>query len=211
MPIPNPAPVAGQLPAKAASQPMGQSTKPDWRDLSASQRAALAPLAAQWPGITEGQKRKWLALSQNFSALTPTEQAVMHTRMMEWVSLSAQQRSQARLNFAVAREVPVDQRLAHWEAYQALSPEQKQKLAASSTAKPMGAAPAVKPVAPSKLTVTPAATASAPGTTTTAGRSAPRIATGAHQIDRQTLQPKTVPFQIPAPPAEIEHEPPSTP
>lgn len=194
-------------PAKAASQPATlTSTKPDWRDLSASQRAALAPLAAQWPGITEGQKRKWLALSQNFSSLTAAEQATMHTRMTEWVSLSAQQRSQARLNFAVAREVPANERMAQWEAYQALSPDQRQKLAASAPAKPMGAAPAVKPVAPNKLTITPATTQPAPGTPTAAGRVTPRIATGAHQINRQTLQPKAAPFAIPAPPPEIEHE-----
>jgi len=194
-------------PAKAASQaPALANTKPEWRDLSAAQRAALAPLATQWPGITEGQKRKWLALSQNFSTLTAAEQATMHTRMTEWVSLSPQQRSQARLNFAVTREVPANERLAQWEAYQALSPDQRQKLAASAPAKPMGAAPAVKPVAPNKLAITPAATVPTPGTPTAAGRLTPRIATGAHQIDRQTLQPKAAPFPIPAPPPEIEHE-----
>lgn len=184
------------------------STKPDWRDLTSAQRAALAPLALQWPTLTEGHKRKWLALSQNFSSLTAAEQATMHARMSEWVALSAQQRSQARLNFAGMRNVPADQRLAHWEAYQALSPDEKQKLAASAPTKPMGAAPAIRPVASSKLAVTPATAASATGPTTPMGRSTPRIATAPHQIDRQTLQPKAPPFQIPTPQAEIEHETP---
>lgn len=181
-------------------------TKPAWTDLTAAQRSALSPLASNWPTITVAQKRKWLALSENFSALPESDQRVMHRRMAEWVALSPQQRAQARLNFAQARGVPPEQRMAHWEAYQALSPEQKQKLVAAGQTQPVGAAPAVRPVAANKLTVTP--TAAFPNAASVSGgKPTPRIATQAHQVDRQTLLPQTVQFTVPVPSAEGEVEP----
>ena len=105
--------------------------------------------------MDEAQKRKWLALSRNFAALPSAEQAKLHSRMREWVALSPTQRIQARLNFAETKKVQVDNRLAKWEAYQALSPEEKRKLAATAMPRPPGAAPAIKPVSPQKLVVPP--------------------------------------------------------
>lgn len=83
----------------------------------------------------------------------------MHGRMSEWVALSPQQRAEARLNFAKTRELSKqltpEEKKAKWQAYQALSPEEKQKLAAKASSKPAGAATAVKPVARQKLAVIP--------------------------------------------------------
>jgi hypothetical protein len=45
------------------------NTKPDWKELTAAQKQALSPLSQLWPTMTEAHKRKWLALSQNFSQL----------------------------------------------------------------------------------------------------------------------------------------------
>lgn len=177
-------------------------TKPSWSELTATQREALAPLATSWPTITVAQKRKWLALSQNFDALAMPDQRIMHRRMADWAALSTQQRAQARLNFAQARDVPAQQRVAHWETYQALSTEQKQKLAAASQTLPAGAAPAMRPVAPNKLTITP--TAVQGNGSVTGGKPTPRIATQAHQVDRQTLLPQTVQFTVPVPFVEGE-------
>jgi hypothetical protein len=114
----------------------------------------LQPLAAQWGSLSEGQKRKWIALSKNYARLTPIEQATLHSRMTDWVALSPQQRSQARLNFADsnAKQLSADDKKAKWEAYQSLSPEAKKRLAERATPKPGGAAGAVKPVPPQKLT-----------------------------------------------------------
>jgi hypothetical protein len=196
-------PTVGVAPASAAPVTL---TKPAWTDLTAAQRSALSPLASNWPTITVAQKRKWLVMSEHFSALPETDQRVMHRRMAEWVALSPQQRTQARLNFAQARGVPPEQRMAHWEAYQALSPEQKQKLVAAGQTQPVGAAPAVRPVAASKLTVTPT-TAFPNAATVPGGKPTPRIATQAHQVDRQTLLPQTVQFTVPVPSAEGEVDP----
>lgn len=124
------------------------------------QQQALRPLASSWnTTISEPQKRKWLEISKNYPSLSPEEQATMHSRMNEWVTLSPQQRAQARLNFArtkeLSKQLTSEEKKAKWETYQALSPEEKQKLAAKASPKPLGAATAVKPVAPQKLAPVP--------------------------------------------------------
>jgi hypothetical protein len=124
------------------------------------QQQALKPLALSWnTTLSQQQKRKWLEISKNYPSLPPEGQATMHSRMNEWVSLSPQQRAQARLNFGktkeLSKELTPDEKKAKWQAYQALSAEEKQKLAAKASPKPSGAATAVKPVAPQKLAAVP--------------------------------------------------------
>ena len=133
----------------AASAPAAKAvtSKPLWGGLTAEQQAALKPLAPYWNGISEPHKRKWLALSRNFAAMTPEDQTTLHSRMTEWAGLSAQQRAQARLNFAEVKRLPVDERKAKWEAYQALSEDEKRKLADSArSARPASVAVPTRPV-----------------------------------------------------------------
>ena len=130
-------------------------TKSGWAELTPAQQAALQPLAPSWGGISEAQKRKWIALSRDFRNLSPAERATLHGRMTEWANLSPVQRSQARLNFAQTSRLSNAEKKAQWQAYQALSPEQKQQLAAGGQVLPSGAAPALKPVGPNKLAVVP--------------------------------------------------------
>lgn len=152
-----------QRPPSPASAPTsGKTTAPGpaWSQLTPMQQQALAPLASNWnTSMSEPQKRKWLEISKNYAALTPQAQATLNSRMNEWVALSPQQRAQARLNFGktleLSRQLTPEEKKAKWEAYQALSPEEKQKLAATASPKPSGAATAVKPVAPQKLTIVP--------------------------------------------------------
>jgi hypothetical protein len=143
------------LPAAAASKAAKATGGPAWSELSAPQQQSLAPLAVQWGTISEAQKRKWIALSQNYPKLAPDEQAKLHSRMTEWVALSPQQRTQARLNFADTRKIPPDDKKAKWEAYQSLTPEERARLAADAKPKAAGAAAAVKPVPPQKLAQVP--------------------------------------------------------
>ncbi|NDP63697.1 DUF3106 domain-containing protein [Polaromonas sp.] len=138
---------------------------PAWSQLTPSQQQALAPLASSWnTSMSDAQKRKWLEISKNYGALTPQAQATLNSRMNEWVALSPQQRAQARLNFGktleLSRQLTPDEKKAKWEAYQALSPEEKQKLAATASPRPSGAATALKPVATQKLATVPARAAS---------------------------------------------------
>lgn len=130
---------------------------PSWSALSNSQKLALYPLAERWALLSEIQKRRWLALAQTFPALPKQEQEKLHSRMTEWASLSAQQRNQARLNYATSNRLARDNKLAQWEAYQALSEEERRILAARAAPKPQGAATALSPAPARKLAQIPAA------------------------------------------------------
>ncbi len=163
-------------------------TKPVWSQLTPAQQQALAPLAATWNTLSEVQKRKWLALSRNFPRMSGAEQDKLHSRMSEWVALSPQQRTQARLNFGETKQLAPDDKKAKWDAYQALSPEQKSKLAASA-AKPPATAPALKPVPPEKRAEIPKPKPVA---------KIPRIAAAPGQIDHNTLLPQPAPSPAPA-------------
>jgi hypothetical protein len=164
-------------PARAAAK---QPTKPLWTELTEPQRQALAPLAPAWDGVNEAQKRKWLALSRNYPKMSVDEQAKLHSRMTEWATLSPAQRTQARLNFGETQNLSPDDKKAKWEAYQALPPEEKRKLAAGA-AKPPSTAAAVKPVPAQKLATVPQPKQVV---------KPPRIAAGAHQVDQNTLLPQ---------------------
>lgn len=176
-------------------------TGPGWETLTTPQKLALYPLAERWALISEAQKRRWLALAANFSVLPEEEQAKFHDRMTDWASLSAQQRNQARLNYAVTNRLARDDKRAQWEAYQALSDEEKRALAARAAPKPKGAATALRPVSPKKLAQVPAATQAnpsrpnAPKIPPVLDHSAPRVAAPV----TPTAPPATgVPTQNPA-------------
>ena len=157
-----------QQPSTPVSSPPSSkppASGPAWSQLTPLQQQALAPLASSWnTSMSEPQKRKWLEISKNYGTLTPQAQATLNSRMSEWVALSPQQRAQARLNFGktleFSKQLTPEEKKAKWEAYQALSLEEKQKLAATASPKPSGAATAVKPVAPQKLATVPAQPAS---------------------------------------------------
>ena len=132
---------------------------PGWTELSAVERDILKPLASSWSALSPGHKSKWRQMAKSYPSLPTEEQVKMQGRMKEWVALSPQQRNQARLNFAttkeLSKELTPDEKKAKWQAYQALSEEEKRKLAAKAPPKPMGAAATAKPVAPQKLATVP--------------------------------------------------------
>lgn len=151
---------AGAQVASPASAPVAAKTmavsRPLWVDLKAEQQEALRPLEPHWDSLTEAHRRKWIAVSRNFGALTPDGQQTLHSRMSEWAKLSYQQRAQARLNFAEIQGIATDRRKSKWDAYQALSEEERANLAKRAAMRPPGAAMPVQPVPASKLAVTPA-------------------------------------------------------
>jgi Protein of unknown function (DUF3106) len=123
-----------------------------WDKLTPTQKVALQPLSANWASLTEGHKRKWIAVSANFAQFSPEDKTKLHSRMTDWASLSAKQREQARINFAQTKTLTPSDKQAKWETYKALPPETKQALANINVApKPTGAATAAKPVAKDKL------------------------------------------------------------
>ncbi|MBK7503085.1 MAG: DUF3106 domain-containing protein [Polaromonas sp.] len=113
--------------------------------LTESQKSALAPLESVWANISPVKKQKWLDISVGYHLLSPEGQSTLHFRMKEWASLTKKQREQARQNFAQAKKLSPDDKQIKWQAYQALSPEEKLKLAkANQSTKVTGAAPALK-------------------------------------------------------------------
>ena len=178
---------AQTLQASAANPPARSSAAPasnsSWQSLQSSQKKALAPLAPHWAQISQAQKNKWLAMSNNFDNLSTKEQAILHERMAEWASLTPQQRAQARLNFNQTKTLDADAKKTQWEAYQALSPEDKKKLAAQQTTGIRGAATASKAASPNK--VIPLSGKSIPAEAATKS-------TSSIVIDKKTLLPTIV-------------------
>ena len=177
--------VSGQAPVRPPPvriTPPYRSESIPWSDLTPQQQQALAPLGASWGSLSEAHKRKWLALSSNYGGLPPPEQARLRSRMTEWATLSPQQRTQARLNFAESQQVDAVDKRAKWEAYQALPPEEKRRLAAGATTMPPPppTAPAVRPVPRQNLTRIPPRMRG----------DNPRMAVPPGQVDRNTLLPR---------------------
>lgn len=154
-----------------------------WQNLKAQQKTALAPLAPHWLQMSVAQKNKWLAMSNNFDNLSAKEQATLHERMVDWASLSPQQRAQARLTFNETKSLGSDEKKNQWEAYQALSTDEKKKLAAQQKTGIQGAATASQAPPPGKVIRLP-------------GKSTPGAGSGKSSagtvIDKKTLLPTTV-------------------
>ncbi len=146
---------AGQTEPKTELTAASVETSPRWSELSEPQQKALVPLQGLWPTLEANRKRKWLAIAQHFAEMSESSQALAQERMREWAALTPLQRSQARLSFAQLQQLSGDEKLAKWEAYQALNEEEKQKIPSSKPVLLKGAALAVKPVSPEKLTNTP--------------------------------------------------------
>jgi hypothetical protein len=147
---------ARSFPAPKIAQ-LKLNTKSAWKDLNPTQQQALMPLAEHWNKLEEERRRKWLVISRNFPSLSPAEQAKMHSRMAEWVTLSQQQRNQARQNYTQTQKLSPEEKARQWQAYQALSPEEKKKLATQAPVKPVGAAVVKSAPSPklAKVPVTP--------------------------------------------------------
>ena len=129
--------------------------EPRWEQLSAAEQQSLQPLALIWISLSQGHRRKWLALSKNYPAMSDADREKLQSRMAEWAALKPKEREQARLNLAQTKKLPPDARAATWEAYQALTEEERRALLDKAPKKPSGAAIAAKPVAPSKLAEVP--------------------------------------------------------
>ena len=191
--------------------PPAKGEGPGWEALNTEQKLALYPLAERWVFLGSLQKRRWLALAQTFPSLPEEEQTRLHDRMTAWASLSAQQRNQARLNYAVTNRLSQEDKRSQWDAYQALSEEEKRLLAADAPAKPAGAATALRPVAPQKLAKVPAAIQAGP-----TRANPPKIT----PVDPHTPRPVVAPASVvtpadttssPAAPVVVETNPVATP
>ena len=150
------APAAAGMVAPAAPGVKQAVTKPLWKDLTLAQQVALEPLQSEWDTMVGLRKKKWLDIANRYSSMKPDEQARVHERMVEWVKMTPEQRTQVRRNFARAQKIDPTQKSAQWEEYQQLPDEQKKELAAKAATKkqvvnlPTPAQSKMKTVAPIK-------------------------------------------------------------
>lgn len=193
-----------------------------WTQLSAVQKQVLAPLEREWASIDAPHRAKWLEVAMRFPSLSTDERTRLQTRMADWARMTPLERSRARLQFQETRQLPLDERQAQWQAYQALSEDQRKAL--SQRAKPAakqvsGAANgsatlATMPpgksnlvqttTAPRARAVTPTAQQARPGATTTTMTTRatppahnqpgmPKIAATKGFVDPSTLLPQRGP------------------
>jgi hypothetical protein len=203
--------LAGLAVARAAPE-----APPSWAALGPAQQQALAPLQQQWAGIDADRKKKWLQVADRYARLSAAERERLHERMADWARMSPEQRARARLQFQENRRLPPEERQARWEAYQALSEDERRTLAARREPAEHPAAPApaagsgskrniVQPVAtPPRKVVSPTVVQARPGATTSpvTQRAAPpahhqaglpKVAATPGFVDRATLLPKRGP------------------
>lgn len=214
---------AAQSASQTASPPVSpRATASAWANLTPAQKQALSPLEREWASIDAQRQSKWLVLAARFATMPTDERARLHARMAEWARLTPAERSRARLQFQDARQVPANERQAKWQAYQALSEDDRHALAqkakpAARAASGPGAAAATKPAGaagkqnmvqatavPRSRAVSPTSQQVRPGATTTAittrtpppthnQAGLPKIAATSGFVDPSTLLPKRGP------------------
>lgn len=134
-------------------------SRPVWASLTVAQQQALGPLKSEWAQIDVSRKQKWLELAARMPAMSPPERERIQQRMADWVRLSPSERGRARLQFQEAQQLAPGDRKDRWEAYQALSTDQRQALAAQAGAKATSSASAPRSDAKRNVVPLPAATA----------------------------------------------------
>ena len=134
---------------------------PSWRSLTPGQQAALAPLKPEWGTIDAARKEKWLDVANRMPSMGATERSRIQQRMSEWVRLSPAERGRVRIQFQEARKVAPGGREQQWQAYQALTEDERRELAekAAASRRPPAvarAAPGAPPTRPETLGGAPA-------------------------------------------------------
>ena len=106
------------------------ATSPAWSALTPAQRVTLKPLEREWGTIDGNRRQKWLEIAARMPRMSPDDQARVQARMVEWGAMTPQQRAQVRLLFQEAKQVAPQNRKESWDAYQALPPDERLRLAA---------------------------------------------------------------------------------
>lgn len=105
------------------------ATKSAWPALSRQQQQDLLPLQKDWASLSADRQQKWLEVAARMPFMTDEERERVRERMAEWARMTPAQRGQARLQFQEVRQWPSEDRQARWEAYLALSEQERAQLA----------------------------------------------------------------------------------
>lgn len=179
--------------------------QPQWSQLNAQQRTALAPLAREWNKLPDSRKLKWLGIARRFATLSDTEQARTQDRMREWLTLSPSQRELARIQYKQLLSVSPEQRRdleQKWQQYQALSDAEKTRLRGGPQA--IARSPALTPVPAASAPTSQRTTQIRPPKALTLNLPAGRTRPGSAQSTASA--PVAIPVVVPPPPPEEEIE-----
>jgi hypothetical protein len=114
----------------ALAFPVGaRAAGPQWSQLSAQQRTALAPLQREWPRFDADRKRKWLDIAARYPAMSAAQRQMLQRRISDWVRMTPQQRRIARANYLATGRASLGKRQRAWQRYQQLPPAQRHALA----------------------------------------------------------------------------------
>lgn len=102
--------------------------EPLWSDLNRAQQAALAPFEPEWNSWAVPEKKSWVALADRLPRMSTAKRETAQRRIIEWAKLTPDQRRQARANYRLAKERPVDARVTEWENYRSMTQEQQRVL-----------------------------------------------------------------------------------
>lgn len=202
-----------------AAPPPPVDQPPTWSSLSTPQQSALAPLRRDWATIDAQRKQKWLEVAGRFPTMPEAERQRVQARMAEWARMTPEERGRARLQFQESRQFSAEERQSRWDAYQALTEDERRALAqrqsaagpSTSQARPPtttadpkksniltpGRQAVTKPVAPTVLQAKPGATTTlmstkpAPPAHQQAGM--PKIVASEGFVNPNTLLPKRGP------------------
>lgn len=175
--------LAGAAALPVAAQP--RTGKPSWTSLTPAQQQSLAPLQASWEQMEPPQRQKWLEVAERFPRLPADEQQRVRERMAAWSALTPGERARARLQFQESRQLDAEQKQAKWQAYQALSEEERKRLALAAKQR-NGQARAV-PASAAKRNIVAATPAPAPRTV------APTVVQNKPGVSTNTIATRTSP------------------
>jgi Protein of unknown function (DUF3106) len=156
-------PVAASTKQVAVAASLQQEARPLWRELGSAQQEALSPLKSEWASISAIRKQTWLQLANRMPEMSSEERGRVQQRMNEWLVMSPRQRGQTRIQFQEARQLAPGGRQEHWDAYQALSPDQRRALAAQAAPTAKRPAPPSAPAKPQSGPTSAVAALAKPG------------------------------------------------
>ncbi len=77
-----------------------------WRQLSAQERGALAPLAQDWDHFPAPQQERLLKVARGYERLPPQQQQLLQARLRAWSRMTPEQRRIARDNYRNIQTLP---------------------------------------------------------------------------------------------------------
>jgi Protein of unknown function (DUF3106) len=100
----------------------------DWQDLTQSQQETLQALKQDWNNLTEDKKIIFYVLSKRILQLDKRNITIFKDRIQKWSLLSPEERREVRDSYLASLEISQNVRIKAWNAYQELTPDEKQLL-----------------------------------------------------------------------------------